>query len=35
MEEKIHHNKQKVCYIFIKEFDNNNKKQQKVRDHCH
>ena len=43
-EEKIHHNKQKVCYICRKEFDNNNttkssslerKKQQKVRDHCH
>ena len=33
-EEKIH-NKQKVCYICKKEFDNNNKKQQKVRDHCH
>ena len=34
-EEKIHYNKQKVCYICKKEFDNNNKKQQKVRDHCH
>ena len=34
-EEKIHHNKQKVCYICKKEFDNNNKKQQKVRDHYH
>ena len=34
-EEKIHHNKQKVRYICKKEFDNNNKKQQKVRDHCH
>ena len=33
-EEKIHYNKQKVCYICKKEFDNN-KKQQKVRDHCH
>ena len=32
-EEKIHYNKQKVCYIFKKEFDNN-KKQQKARDHC-
>ena len=32
-EEKIHYNKQKVCYICKKEFDNNdiNKKQQKVR----
>ena len=34
-EEKIHYNKQKVCYICKKEFDNNNKKQQKVKDHCH
>ena len=33
-EEKIHYNKQKVCYICKKEFDNN-KKQQKVKDHCH
>ena len=34
-EEKIHYNKQKVCYIRKKEFDNNDKKQQQVRDHCH
>ena len=43
-EEKIHYNKQKVCYVCKKEFDNNDttessslecKKQQKVRDHCH
>ena len=36
-EEKIHYNKQKVCYICKKEFDDNdnNKKQQKIRDHCH
>ena len=29
--------KQKVCYICKKEFDDNdnNKKQQEVRDHCH
>ena len=35
--EKIYHNKQKLCYIHKKEFDNNDndKKQQKVRDHCH
>ena len=33
-EEKIHYNKQKVCYICKKEFDNY-KKQQEVRDHCH
>ena len=34
-EEKVHYNKQKVCYIRKKEFYNNDKKQQKVRDHCH
>ena len=36
-EEKVHYNKQKVCYICKKEFDNNDndKKQQKVRNHCH
>ena len=44
-EEKIHYNKQKICYICKKEFNNNNdttessslerKKQQKVKDHCH
>ena len=34
-EEKVHYNKQKVCYICKKEFDNSDKKQQKVRDHCH
>ena len=28
-EEKIYHNKQKICYICQKEFSN------KVRDHCH
>ena len=35
--EKIYHNEQKVCYTCKKEFDNNDndKKQQKVRDHCH
>ena len=41
---EINHNRQKVCYICKKEFDNNDttesssserKKQQKVRDHCH
>ena len=36
-EEKVHYIKQKVCYICKKEFNNNDndKKQQKVRDHCH
>ena len=33
--EEIYHNKQKLCYICKKEFDNNNKKNYKVRDHCH
>ena len=33
-EEKICHNKQKICYICKKEFNNNDKKQQKVRNHC-
>ena len=34
---EIYHNRQKVCYICKKEFDDNDndKKQQKVRDHCH
>ena len=35
IKEEIYHNKQKICYICKKEFDNNYKKQQKVRDHCH
>ena len=34
-EEKVHYNKEKVCHICKKEFDNNDKEQQKVRDHCH
>ena len=33
--EEIYHTKQKICYICKKEFVNNDKKQQKVRDHCH
>ena len=44
VEEKIYHNKQKICYICKKEFNNNDttkssslecKKHYKVRDHCH
>ena len=35
IKEEIYHNKQKICYICKKEFNNNDKKQQKVRDHCH
>ena len=35
--EKENHNKQKVCYIFKKEFntDDSDKKDHKVKDHCH
>ena len=33
--EKIYHNKQKICYICKKEFNNNDKKNYKVKDHCH
>ena len=33
--EKENHIKQKVCYICKKEFDTNDKKNYKVRDHCH
>ena len=32
-EEKIYHNKQKICYICKNEFNNNEKKTYKVRDH--
>ena len=32
--EEVYCNRQKVCYICKKEFDNNDKKQQKARDHC-
>ena len=34
-EEKIYHNKPKICYICKKEFNNNEKNNYKVRDHCH
>ena len=34
-EEKIYHNKQKICYVCKKEFNNSDKKNYKVRDHCH
>ena len=33
--EKIYHNEPEICYICKKEFDKNNKKYYKVRDHCH
>ena len=32
IKEETDHNKQKICYIYKKEFD---KKNYKVRDHCH
>ena len=35
IKEEIYHNKQKICYICKKEFNKNDKKQQKVRDHCY
>ena len=35
IKEEICYNKQKICYICKKEFNNNDKKQQKVKDHCH
>ena len=35
IKEEIYQNKQKICYICKKEFNKNDKKQQKVRDHCH
>ena len=34
-EEKLYHNKQKMCNISKKEFNNNDKKNYKVRNHCH
>ena len=34
-EEKINYNDQKVCYICEKESDTIDKKNYKVRDHCH
>ena len=34
-EETIYHNKEKICYICKKEFNNNDKKNYKVRDHWH
>ena len=33
--EKINYNDQKICYICKKEFDTIDKKNYKVRDHCH
>ena len=33
--EKIYHNKQKICYVCKTEFNDNDKKNYKVRNHCH
>ena len=33
--EEENHNNQNVCYICKKEFDTNDKKNHKVREHCH
>ena len=35
IKEKIRYNEQEICYICKKEFDKNDKKNYKVRDHCH
>ena len=35
IKEELYHNKQKICYICKKEFNKNDKKKQKVRDHYH
>ena len=35
IKEEIYHNKQKICYICKNKFNKNDKKEQKVRDHCH
>ena len=35
IKEKIHYNEQEICYICKKESDKNDKKNYKVRDHCH
>ena len=35
IKEEIYHNKQKICYICKKEFNKDDKKHYKVRNHCH
>ena len=35
IKKEIYHNRQKICYICKKEFNNNDEKNYKVRDHCH
>ena len=34
-EKDIYHNEQDIFYIYKKEFDKSDKKDYKVRDHCH
>ena len=35
IKEEIDYNKKRICYICKKEFNKNNEKNYKVRDHCH
>ena len=35
VKEEKYHNKRKICYICKKEFNTNDKKHYKVKDHCH
>ena len=35
IKEEIDYNRQKSCYICKKEFNKNDEKKYKVRDHCH
>ena len=35
IKEKIQYNEQEICYICKKEFNKNDEKHYKVRDHCH
>ena len=35
IKENIHYNEQEICYICKKEFDKRDKKNYKVRNHCH
>ena len=35
IKEKIHYNEQEICYKCKKEFNKNDEKNCKVRDHCH
>ena len=35
IKEKLHYNEQEICYICKKEFNKNDEKHDKIRDHCH